>query len=66
MPGVSLIAVLVAVTADEPRVLTVSDAQALPAGPFAVTDRSLQASLRAWTVALASKSTEASFARSRM
>lgn len=56
MPGVSpspnlsatLIAVLVAVTDDEPRVLTVSCAKALPAGPFAVTDRSLQASLRAW------------------
>lgn len=44
----TLIAVLVAVTDDEPRVLTVSHAEALPAGPFAVTDRSLQASLRAW------------------
>ena len=49
-PGRSatLIAVLVAVTDDEPRVLTVGQAEALPAGPFAVTDRSLQASLRAW------------------
>lgn len=44
----TLIAVLVAVTDDEPRVLTVSQARSLPSGPFAVTDRSLQASLRAW------------------
>lgn len=42
-----LIAVLVAVTDDEPRVLTLHQA-ALPSGPFAATDRSLQASLRAW------------------
>jgi len=44
----TLIAVLVAVTDDEPRVLTIRQATALPSGPFAVTDRSLQASLRAW------------------
>ena len=48
-----LIAVLVAVTDGEPRVLTLRQAAghqatALPAGPFAATDRSLQASLRAW------------------
>ena len=42
-----LIAVLVAVTDGEPRVLTLQQA-ALPSGPFAATDRSLQASLRAW------------------
>jgi len=43
-----LIAVLVAVTDGEPRVLTLHQAAALPSGPFAATDRSLQASLRAW------------------
>lgn len=43
-----LIAVIVAVTDDEPRVLTIADAAALPSGPFQTTDRSLQASLRAW------------------
>ena len=47
-----LIAVLVAVTDGEPRVLTLHPAAghhaALPSGPFAATDRSLQASLRAW------------------
>jgi len=43
-----LIAVLVAVTNGEPRVLTLHQAATLPSGPFAATDRSLQASLRAW------------------
>jgi hypothetical protein len=47
-----LIAVLVAVTAArtgaEPRVLTVRDATALPAGPFQTVHRSLQAGLRTW------------------
>ena len=43
-----LIAVLVAVTDDTPRVLTIDDGAALPSGPFASDDRSLQASLRAW------------------
>jgi len=43
-----LIAVIVAVTDDEPRVLTIEDACALPSGPFQTTDRSLQASLRTW------------------
>lgn len=43
-----LIAVLVAVTDGEPRVLTLHQGAALPSGPFAGTDRSLQASLRAW------------------
>jgi hypothetical protein len=43
-----LIAVLVAVTAGEPRVLTLQDAHALPSGPFELTHRSLQSGLRAW------------------
>lgn len=43
-----LVAVLVAVTGDEPRVLTTRQAQALPAGPFQPSHRSLQAGLRAW------------------
>jgi len=40
--------VLVAVTNGEPRVLTTDDARALPAGPFELSHRSLQAGLRAW------------------
>jgi len=43
-----LVAVLVAVTNGEPRVLTTDDARALPAGPFELSHRSLQAGLRAW------------------
>src|ERR1700712_2398649 len=43
-----LIALLVAVPDAEPRVLTIRQGTALPSGPFAATDRSLQASLRAW------------------
>ncbi|MCI0468420.1 MAG: hypothetical protein L0Y57_15690 [Beijerinckiaceae bacterium] len=43
-----LIAVLVAVTAGDPRVLTIQDRTALPSGPFEVAHRSLQAGLRAW------------------
>jgi len=43
-----LIAVLVAVTDGEPRVLTVQDGAALPSGPFVSGHRSLQAGLRAW------------------
>lgn len=43
-----LVAVLVAVTQGEPRVLTTHDASALPAGPFEQSHRSLQAGLRAW------------------
>ena len=43
-----LVAVLVAVTHGEPRVLTTDDARALPAGPFEQSHRSLQAGLRAW------------------
>jgi hypothetical protein len=43
-----LVAVLVAVTAGEPRVLTIQDQRALPSGPFEVAHRSLQSGLRAW------------------
>src|SRR5271165_2737294 len=43
-----LIAVLVAVTDGDPRVLTVQDGAALPSGPFVSGHRSLQAGLRAW------------------
>ncbi|WP_186332411.1 NUDIX hydrolase [Bordetella genomosp. 13] len=43
-----LVAVLVAVTQGEPRVLTIESASALPAGPFEVEHRSLQSGLRAW------------------
>lgn len=43
-----LIAVLVAVTDGDPRVLTVWDRRALPAGPFESGHRSLQTGLRAW------------------
>jgi hypothetical protein len=43
-----LIAVLVAVTAGDPRVLTIIDRSALPSGPFELGHRSLQAGLRAW------------------
>lgn len=43
-----LVAVLVAVTNGVPRVLTTDDARALPAGPFELSHRSLQAGVRAW------------------
>jgi hypothetical protein len=43
-----LIAVLVAVTEGEPRVMTVDDGNTLPAGPFEPGHRSLQSGLRAW------------------
>lgn len=43
-----LVAVLVAVTAGQPRVLTTDCGQLLPAGPFELSHRSLQAGLRAW------------------
>jgi hypothetical protein len=43
-----LIAVLVAVTSGDPRVLTIQDQCALPSGPFEFAHRSLQAGLRAW------------------
>jgi hypothetical protein len=43
-----LIAVVVAVTGAQPRVLTIQGASALPSGPFEVAHRSLQSGLRAW------------------
>ena len=43
-----LIAVLVAVTEGEPRVLTIADGAALPSGPLEPGHRSLQAGVRAW------------------
>ena len=43
-----LIAVIVAVTGDAPRVLTLENARALPSGPFQSAHRSLQAGLRQW------------------
>lgn len=43
-----LIAVLTAVTGDEPRVMTIRSGEALPSGPFEVAHRSLQAGLREW------------------
>jgi hypothetical protein len=43
-----LVAVLVAVTSGEPRVLTIQDQGALPSGPFELAHRSLQSGLRAW------------------
>jgi hypothetical protein len=43
-----LIAVVVAVTAGQPRVMTIRDGSALPSGPFAHDERSLQSGLRTW------------------
>jgi len=43
-----LIAVVVAATGDEPRVLTIREGRLLPSGPFETAHRSLQAGLRAW------------------
>jgi hypothetical protein len=43
-----LIAVIVAVTDGEPRVLTIDAGQALPSGPFELSHRSLQAGMRSW------------------
>lgn len=46
--AVELIAMLVAVTDQDPRILTIRDARALPSGAFQSMHRSLQAGLRAW------------------
>lgn len=46
--AVDLIAVLVAVTNGEPRVLTIKDQRALPSGALELAHRSLQSGLRAW------------------
>ncbi|WP_298216898.1 NrtR DNA-binding winged helix domain-containing protein [Acidocella sp.] len=48
---VDLIAVLVAVTNGQPRVLTLENGHALPAGPLQTGHRSLQAGLREWVEA---------------
>lgn len=48
MVETELIAVLVAVTDDDPRVLTIENGYALPSGPLEPGHRSLQAGLRAW------------------
>ena len=45
--AVNLIAVVVAVTDDQPRILTISG-RALPSGPFELAHRSLQSGLRDW------------------
>jgi hypothetical protein len=45
---IDLTAVLVAVTGEEPRVLTIQDGLALPSGPFESGHRSLQTGLRSW------------------
>src|SRR6266404_6962800 len=46
--AIELTAVLVAVTWEEPRVLTIQDGKALPSGPFESEHRTLQTGLRAW------------------
>lgn len=45
---VNLIAVLVAVTGGEPRLMTLDGGRALPSGPFELEHRSLQSGLRDW------------------
>ena len=46
--AIELTAVVVAVTEEEPRVLTIEDANALPSGPFTSGHRTLQMGLRSW------------------
>jgi hypothetical protein len=46
--SIELTAVLVAVTGEDPRVLTIQDGRALPSGPFASEHRTLQLALRSW------------------
>ena len=46
--AVNLIAVLVAVRDDQPRVLTIGGGTSLPSGPFELAHRSLQSGLRDW------------------
>jgi hypothetical protein len=43
-----LMAVVTAVTGDEPRVMTVRSGEALPSGPFELGHRTLQSGLREW------------------
>ncbi len=46
--SIELTAVVVAVTGEEPRVLTVQEGRALPSGPFESGHRTLQTGLRSW------------------
>jgi hypothetical protein len=46
-----LVAVLVAVTDGEPKIMTIANDSALPSGPFEFTHRSLQSGLRTWVEA---------------
>jgi hypothetical protein len=46
-----LVAVLVAVTEGQPKIMTITNASALPSGPFEFAHRSLQSGLRAWVEA---------------
>lgn len=46
--AIELNAVLVALTADQPQVLTLDDGALLPSGPFATEHPTLQSGLRAW------------------
>jgi hypothetical protein len=46
--SIELTAVLVAVTGEEPRVLTIDDGAALPSGPFESAHRTLHMGLRSW------------------
>jgi len=46
-----LVAVLVAVTDGQPKIMTIANASALPSGPFEFAHRSLQTGLRAWVEA---------------
>jgi len=48
---IELSAVIVAVTGESPRVLTVRDGQAAPSGPFESTHRTLELGLRDWVEA---------------
>ena len=49
--SIQLSAVIVAVTGDQPRVLTVENGAALPAGPLESSHRTLELGLRAWVEA---------------
>jgi len=48
LESIDLTAVVVAVTDEEPRVLTIQNGKALPTGPFASRHRSLQMGVRDW------------------
>jgi hypothetical protein len=46
--SIDLTAVVVSVTGDEPRILTIEEGKALPSGPFESRHRTLQMGLRSW------------------